>query len=285
MKKILAAFMIVSLLLAAGCAAPSIDAGSTSTTTNATTTVPTTNSTTTATTKPMMDPDVYSEQFNKQGVWFLRIDENIWWDIEVPIFSISYPDIKLSGYYTDGHAAVAQDLRDRVNDFLSKKDEWVANAAEWSVTDQGFIGHAASFTITSIVDDEARQIISVNYHISTFLGGPHGHYTYYGLTYDRETGKLLALKDIIDPTATDALYQKVCAGLPTDVEYLDDPYATILENYFTDLSNTDIWELKENGLHFNFNTYELAPYVYGNIGIVIPYSELVGILLPQYLPQ
>ena len=283
MKKVLAAALACLLTFAAGCA----DNGP-ATTPSSGTTLPTshpTSGTTTPTTKPIMDPDVYSEQFNKHGVWYLRVSEEIWWDIEVPIFFLSYPDIRLSDWHTQGQAAVAEDLRHRVDDFLSDKDEWVAKAADWSTTDQGFIGHDASFTITSLVEDEDRQIICVQYHISTFLGGPHGNYTYYDLTYDRETGEILMLDDIIDTEKADVLYQMVCNGLPTDVNYTYDPAQVIKEEFFTDLSKTDIWYFGNDGLHFNFNTYVLAPHAYGPINVVIPYNELTDILLPQYMPQ
>ena len=278
MKKIFAALIVISLLLTAGCAAsPS--------TSSQTTLATTTAATTASTTKPLMDPDVYSEQFNKHGVWYLRVSEEIWWDIEVPIFFLSYPEIKLSDWHTEGQAAVAQDLRNRVEEFLSNKDEWVSNAAERSVTSQGFIGHGASFTITSLVEDEDRQIISVHYVISTFLGGPHPNSPCFQITYDSITGEILMLDDIIDNSKADALYQMVCNGLPTDVNYTYDPAQVIKEEFFTDLSKTDIWYFGNDGLHFNFNTYVLAPHAYGPINVVIPYNELTDILLPQYMPQ
>jgi hypothetical protein len=117
------------------------------------------------------------------------------------------------------------------------------------------------------------------------LGGPHGNYTYYDLTYDRETGEILMLDDIIDTEKADVLYQKLCDALPTDVEYTQEPEPIIKEKFFTDLSKTNNWNLTEKGLCFSFNTYVLAPHAYGTISVVIPYSELTDILLPQYMPQ
>ena len=83
----------------------------------------------------------------------------------------------------------------------------------------------------------------------------------------------------------DVLYQKLCDALPTDVEYTQEPEPIIKEEFFTDLSKTNNWNLTEKGLCFSFNTYVLAPHAYGTISVVIPYSELTDILLPQYMPQ
>jgi len=42
--------------------------------------------------------------------------------------------------------------------------------------------------------------------------------------------------------------------------------------------------LTDQGLLVKYNPYEVAPYSFGQPELLLPYSELRGILRPDYLP-
>jgi hypothetical protein len=44
--------------------------------------------------------------------------------------------------------------------------------------------------------------------------------------------------------------------------------------------NNNFW-LSDNGIHYSYNEYEIAPYAMGVIDVVVPYSELTEIISPN----
>lgn len=289
MKKLYALILVCLVIFAAGCAPQTDPAGS-----SGPTTVPSTIPTPKPTTRPIVDVDAYSSRFMNYNIWYydvhydIRWDSDVWdktgMDYDVLIFSLTYPKIHLKENHTAAQAIVAADLNRRLDEFMLKTEDWIREAYEDSIY-YTYCSRFADFDIVSIEEHEDQQIISVHYIISTQLGGPHPNSPSYQVTYDSITGEILMLDDIIDTGKAEELYQLVCDGLPTNVDYTEDPAQVIKEEFFTDLSKTDNWKLTEKGLCFSFNTYVLAPHAYGTIGVVIPYEELSSILLPQYMPQ
>ncbi|MGN0845358.1 MAG: DUF3298 domain-containing protein [Kiritimatiellia bacterium] len=95
-----------------------------------------------------------------------------------------------------------------------------------------------------------------------YLGGAHGNTTITVLTIDRKTGRELKLEDFIPKEKHEALLRALREGA---VRKLGGEYPLLNE-----VEITDNFYLAEDGLHFIYNRYEIAPYAAGAIEVVIP---------------
>lgn len=95
-----------------------------------------------------------------------------------------------------------------------------------------------------------------------YLGGAHGSTTITVLTIDRKTGRELKLEDFIPKEKQGALQRALREGA---IQKLGGKYPLLHE-----VEITDNFYLAEDGLHFIYNRYEIAPYAAGAIEVVIP---------------
>ncbi len=303
MKKLLAAALACTVLLAAGCTDSKPDKttttkpttplpSSSSTQPSSSSTQPTTNPTSSSTTRPSTTyttiatkptyPPKYA-QHNKLtkniGYWDVQIDTK--WSDSKLLFELRYPELTLATNHTYAEAAIVQRLNRIIYDFLDRAEADRLYAMEFGGT---YIPYDVEFKIQSFKENTKNQTINVKCQEYFMLWGPHPNYSNYDITFDRTTGEQLMLDDIIDIKKAMELYQKVCDGLPTNVDYNGEPTQVIKDRFFTDLGKTENWYFTEDGLCFFFDTYVLASHAYGTIAVEIPYSQLDGILLPRFMP-
>lgn len=63
----------------------------------------------------------------------------------------------------------------------------------------------------------------------------------------------------------------------------DNPDSLLMRGFFTIediVPNNNFW-LNEEGIHYSYNQYEIAPYSMGVINVTVPYADLSDILLPD----
>ncbi len=296
MKKLLAAALACTVLLATGCNDSKPDK---TTTTKPTTTLPSSSSSTPITgptTSPYPRPTTSSTTLYTQvtqppkyekhhaltkniGYWDVEIETK--WQGEKLLFILCYPELTLSKNHSYAEAAIVENLNRRIYDFTDEAEQYRINAVQdWMYIEN--MHRVSTFEITSFLENTDNQTITAGYRKYYYLGGVHGSDTLYYITFDRSIGNQLMLDDIIQSGQGDALYQLLCDTLPSDTNYISDPEPLIQKQYFTDLSKTENWYFAEEGLHFYFN-YQLTTHASGPLDVVIPYSELNGILLNQYI--
>ncbi len=127
---------------------------------------------------------------------------------------------------------------------------------------------------------------SVSYTIrsTVYSGGMHAQDSDTTLNFDAQTGKQLSLDDIFDVTA-DIYLPRLHAEIlriidaekltaePTEFLYYEN-YAEVLSaNFFTDK-----WYLTDDTLYLIYQPYEIAPYTAGVITFAVPYSNIADIL-------
>jgi hypothetical protein len=111
-----------------------------------------------------------------------------------------------------------------------------------------------------------------------YTGGAHGMRNKDYYVFSLQDRRRLALKDVLRDDAVPALENLVEAALRKQMEIPEwiplteqgffENYADKLEDFF----------LAPQGLGFQWDPYEIAPYSMGIIEMVIPYSELTGML-------
>jgi hypothetical protein len=123
---------------------------------------------------------------------------------------------------------------------------------------------------------------------TSFAGGVHPYSECVSVTYDLTNGKVLLLKDILNPTITAAdltpLVLDALEGFGEEYYLYSDYTATVEERFGQGLDMEQGWYLSQEGLCFYFSPYDIAPYSTGEVIISLPYEQLNGILADPYFP-
>lgn len=123
-------------------------------------------------------------------------------------------------------------------------------------------------------------VLSFRESYTDYWGGAHGYYAYFGVNYEVQTGKKLALTDVVaDMDAfADLVMEKLAAEYP-DLEYLDSR-----ENIRSQVQGGDSfqWLLGNDGLRVYFNPYDITNYAAGMQTVLIPYAERPELFRPEY---
>lgn len=118
---------------------------------------------------------------------------------------------------------------------------------------------------------------------SFYTGGAHGgaFENYYNL--DRAAKKQLNVDDIVINGQKQKLHDLVHEKFAAWVKQ-SDPNANIAEYEKGWAFNlTDNFSFENDGLDFQYQQYEIGPYASGMPDFTVPYSQLKGIIKPQYL--
>lgn len=127
------------------------------------------------------------------------------------------------------------------------------------------------------------QLVVIELSSYHFTGGAHGVPGRTYLNYDREQNKVLSLQDMLVPGEEAAFWQisqrahqawLIAQGHGNDVEYRKTwPF-----------ERTANIALNPDAVMLKYDVARLAPYSDGHPEILIPYSQLQGILRPAYMP-
>jgi hypothetical protein len=124
------------------------------------------------------------------------------------------------------------------------------------------------------------EFLVVSRNKEYFLGGAHGNREKQYLVIDTGSWKVLSLSSLIRDTAFPDVQRLVIAKLALRSEL--EPGLPLSEGgYFTDAPElTENFFLTDKGLGFYWNQYEIAPYSFGPITVIIPWKELTGFIKP-----
>jgi hypothetical protein len=103
-----------------------------------------------------------------------------------------------------------------------------------------------------------------------YEGGAHGMFGTDYRVFDRNTGRFATLADIVGAARLPDLRQTVLAKVREKFELRKDERLTDAGFFKDDLELTENFFLSEDGIGFHWNPYELAPYVFGEIEVVVP---------------
>ncbi|MFA5520301.1 MAG: RsiV family protein [Castellaniella sp.] len=118
-----------------------------------------------------------------------------------------------------------------------------------------------------------------------FTGAAHGLTATQFLNWDNTTGRVLGLDDVLRPGVHQqfvaALAQAHQNWLDAHSDAYNDRVAWLQLWPFQESSN---FALTDQGLVVKYDSYEIAPYAWGQPELMIPYERLGGILRSSYLP-
>ena len=139
-------------------------------------------------------------------------------------------------------------------------------------------------------DDKALSAVTENYW---YGGGAHGMTGYSAVNFDTQTGRRLAIEDVIPNTAAlpDALAVEIFEQYPyletTVQDMWDISMEDFLASYLTPVEENDMtpeftWTLGYEGVTFYFGAYEIGSYADGNQVVVLTYNEYPELFNKEY---
>lgn len=174
----------------------------------------------------------------------------------------------------DGEAAVSGNLLDAAVSFeascrKAQEPEWYRSWDYWGATSVLY---------------ESPSVFCVEFDEDSYTGGAHPLHFQSLFNFDTKTGDLIPWEEMFLDTAAFATVAKTHFWKMKD------------EVFGNELNNEEFFwggefylpeniGFVEDGLLLLYNEYEAAAYVYGAQYCLVPYTELKGILKPEYLPQ
>ena len=128
-----------------------------------------------------------------------------------------------------------------------------------------------------LLSDEHIFVYGVDLYV--YMGGAHGLQTRTYFNYNLKNANLILEEDLFienfEPILTEIIIRQMRAGLEISEEELEEIYW--VENI---VPNGNFYIMHES-INYVFNPYEIAPYVFGQTEIIIPFEEIKEILKPN----
>lgn len=193
---------------------------------------------------------------------------------QTPPFTITSETPQLTGSDDPRVAAFNQ----RLYDLVSKEvDMWRQSFLQNTAPT---VNNGSTLNVTYTLVSQLEDLWSFKFDFDFYSdGAAHPGLNSITLNYDLGQGKELALADLFLPNA-DYLgaISKYCIAELSKQPFFDSGFSDgaqpTLENYRN-------WNITPDGLMITFDEYQVAPYAAGPQTVLVPYSELKGILNPQ----
>lgn len=133
---------------------------------------------------------------------------------------------------------------------------------------------------------QGDSLLSYAVEYSDYRGGAHGSYRITYTNIDLNDLVTLTEEDLFVPNYFRPLTEKIVQQLMHDYN-VEESDSLLMRGFFTVediVPNNNFW-LNEKGVNYSYNQYEIAPYSMGVIDVMVPYSELTDILIPNGLVQ
>ncbi|WP_180075904.1 RsiV family protein [Acinetobacter sp. YH12106] len=145
--------------------------------------------------------------------------------------------------------------------------------------------HSISLMIKPKILNSGDPLATVVLNSSHYLGGAHGASAQRYYNFDLEQQTLVKLDDIIAEKQKAKLEAQAYEAFKVWV--MESKLAKDVAEYEQawKFTLTDNFYLAKEGLILQYAEYEIGPYVVGLPRLMIPYTQLQGVLKPQYLPQ
>jgi len=126
------------------------------------------------------------------------------------------------------------------------------------------------------------SLLSYAVEYSDYEGGAHGSYRILYTSINLSELTTISEEDLFVTDYYRPLTEKITERLMDQYD-AEEPDSLLMRGFFTIediVPNNNFW-LNEEGIHYSYNQYEIAPYAMGVIHVTVPYSDLTEILLPD----
>ncbi len=118
-----------------------------------------------------------------------------------------------------------------------------------------------------------------------YTGGAHGLSTKQFTVLDIKNLKQLTLGDVFEPEAINKIPALLEKTLRMQYQISADSSLRSAGFFADALEITNNFWLSPAGIGFYYNSYEIAPYSFGHTPILLPFSQLDGLLKPEFVSR
>lgn len=186
-------------------------------------------------------------------------------------FEAVYPQI-------EGNSAAINKFNETAKNLVTKQvDEFKKSMAEFTDEDRESMPEEMNYEmeIGYSVASAGEDLVSIGFSHYEFTGGAHPNSWSFSLNYDLKNNRELQLKDLFKANSN---YLKLVSdysiadlkkrvGEMSDSEWLQNGAGAKSENYKS-------WTIYNDGLHFEFDAYQVAAYAAGSFTVIMPYSKI-----------
>jgi hypothetical protein len=130
-----------------------------------------------------------------------------------------------------------------------------------------------------------NQLLSYAIADYAYTGGAHGLSTKQFTVLDIKNMKQLSPADIFRPEALDNIPALLEKNLRLQYQISADSSLRSAGFFIDELEITGNFWLSPAGIGFYYNSYEIAPYSFGHTPILLPFSQLDGLLKPEFVSR
>jgi len=201
----------------------------------------------------------------------------------------SFGKIQVDYYevYNDGYEALAQALED---DFKERKEasSWYQSVVRESISYMDELDETTGMPwpyedkLNLVRADD--DVISYMSNAYSYTGGAHGGTTIAGATFDVQTGKKLALKDVVSDF--DEFYDVVYKMLEEDQEdFFEEWRDTVHRDLYEDSAENGAfaWVLGPDYIRVTFGDYELGAFALGHVSKEVRAADHPGLIKSEYV--
>ena len=195
-------------------------------------------------------------------------------NIDLPIVKNLDGSEKVNEFIEEKVNNIVQEFKDNINDWDAPSDLSDMSSGLWI----NFETHLLNSDYISF-----RLVISEYY-----LGAAHPNNYSFSLNYNLKNSSEIKLNDIFNVNQKEYLSRisdLALIDLANQSENLEMSLDPGMLESGTDakLENFDNFNLTEDGIAFNFDQYQLAPYAAGEFHVIMPYQKLNDIMLNEFI--
>ncbi|MBE2183570.1 MAG: DUF3298 and DUF4163 domain-containing protein [Anaerolineae bacterium] len=129
----------------------------------------------------------------------------------------------------------------------------------------------------------SEDIVSLVYTIYQFTGGAHGNSYFWTYTFDLVNGNVISFDDVFLPGSDPlAVIAPIAAAQITETLGDAADAQWIAEGTGENPVNYQNFSLSADGITFYFPPYQVAFYAAGAQTVTIPFTDLAGVLAPEF---
>ncbi len=188
-------------------------------------------------------------------------------------YSVTYPVVRTGDPRLDDtiNATIAKhiprtDARAYITDYLSDNGEFF-----------GSPGHSDETEITLLSLTPRTFTLTVSN--SSYTGGAHGNFGSVSYNYDRENGRILTFDDLFGNENNESVRAIAERHYRQSEGMMPGEELTTTQGWFNnEFILSQSIAVGEDGLHLDYNPYEIKPYAAGSTQIVVPYAKLAPLI-------
>ncbi|MFD2936604.1 DUF3298 and DUF4163 domain-containing protein [Spirosoma flavum] len=158
-------------------------------------------------------------------------------------------------------------------------------ATDYEIVRKDMGGFSGCWEVKTTADTvhAGPKMLTVKYETFAYTGGAHPNFSMSFYNFDRETGQILTLADMVSDTTAllnvvEKAFRKQQDLLPQN--NLEEQGYFLRDGRFFLPGNVG---MSSKGMIFYYNSYEIAAYAVGPIQLTIPYEQLNGIMRNNWL--